>query len=114
MSRPQFNPTPEQRGMVKSMAAMGILHEHIALKIGVRSPKTLRKHFRQELDLGAVEADYKVMSTLFQMATSGEHPGATIFWAKTRIGLREQPAFERAAGPPPPFVVECRQEGGQL
>ena len=32
MSRPRFNPTSEQRGMVKSMAAMGILHELIASK----------------------------------------------------------------------------------
>jgi hypothetical protein len=74
MSRPQFNPTQEQRALVKSMAAMGIPHEDIARKIGVRSPKTLRKHFHDELDLGAMEANYKVLKTLFEMATSGEHP----------------------------------------
>ena len=114
MSRPQFTPTKDQRDIVKSMAAMGIPHEDIARKIGVRSPKTLRKHFRDELDLGAMEANYKVVKTLFEMATSGEHPAATIFWAKSRAGFRERPHFEPAAGPPPQFIVECKQEGGQL
>lgn len=113
MARPQFVPTNEQRGIVKSMAAMGIPHEQIALKIAVRSPKTLRKHFRQELDLGATEANYKVMSTLFQMATSGEHPVATIFWAKTRIGLREHSPIEHVPTASPSFIVAREQEGGQ-
>ena len=45
MARPQFKPTDDQRRMVKSMAAMGIPHEQIAIKMGIRSPKTLRKHF---------------------------------------------------------------------
>ena len=74
MSRPQFRPTEEQRIVVKSFAAVGMPHEQIALKIGVRSPKTLRKHFRQELDLGAVEANYAVGKTGFEMAKSGKHP----------------------------------------
>jgi hypothetical protein len=114
MSRPQFRPTEELRALVKSLAAFGIPHDSIALKIGVRSSKTLRKYFRQELDLGAMEANYRVVKTLFGMATSGEHPGATIFWAKTRCGFQERSAFEPASGPPPPFMVECKQEGGQL
>jgi len=49
MPRPPFTPTPEQRTIVKSMAAMGIPQEDIALKLGLRSPKTLRKHFGGEL-----------------------------------------------------------------
>jgi hypothetical protein len=31
MPRPPFTPTQEQRGIVKSMAAVGIAHEDIAL-----------------------------------------------------------------------------------
>ena len=114
MSRPQFNPTAEQRTLVKSMAALGIPHDSIALKIGVRSPKTLRKHFRLELDLGATDAIYTVGKTLYDMAKSGDCPAATIFFMKTRAGWREQPKAELAPGPPPPFIVECKQEGGQL
>ena len=47
MSRPQLTPTEEQRRLVKSMAAVGISHEDIARKLRIRSPKTLRKHFRK-------------------------------------------------------------------
>jgi hypothetical protein len=113
MARPIFTPTPEQRALVKSMAGLGVPHEDIARKIGVRSPKTLRKHFRDELDLGSTDADYNVRRTLYQMATSGEYPAATIFWMKARAGWRERPAFEGATVPPPPFVVAREPEGGQ-
>jgi hypothetical protein len=113
MSRPQFKPTNEQRNIVKSMAAMGIPHEDIGRKIGVRSPKTIRKHFREELDLGAMEANYKVAKTLFEMATSGAHPAATIFWAKTRNGFREHPYSANIPTSPPPFIVAREPEGGK-
>jgi hypothetical protein len=113
MARPAFTPTSEQRNIVRSMAGMGIRHEDIALKIGIRSPKTMRKHFRQELKLSAVEANYKVEKTLFQMATSGKCPAATIFWAKTRNRPREDPHTDRMPVAPPPFIVEREQEGGR-
>jgi hypothetical protein len=105
MPRPQLKPTDEQRRLVKSMAAMGIPHEDIALKIGVRSPKTIRKHFREELDLGATEANYNVTQTLYKMATSGECPAATIFWAKTRCRFRERHPDDVERTAAPPFIV---------
>jgi len=112
MPRPQLHPTDEQRRLVKSMAAVGIPQEEIARKIGVRSAKTLRKHFRDELCLGMTDANYMVGQTLFRMATSGEFPAATIFWAKTWMGLRERPPDSTPpGGPPPPFVV-AQDSGG--
>ena len=113
MGRPQFTPTKEQRDLVKSMAAIGIPHEKIARKIKLRSPKTLRKHFPEELDLGASDADYKVGKTLFDMATSGEHPSASIFWMKAHAGWREGPRFQPPAVPPD-FSVVCEQKGGPV
>jgi hypothetical protein len=113
MARPRFTPTTEQRAMVKSMAAMGISQQDIALKIGVRSPKTLRRHFHEELKVGAIDANYNVASTLYRMAISGEHPGATIFWAKTRNGFREHQPALAAQNAPPPFIVAREQEGGR-
>jgi hypothetical protein len=113
MPRPMFTPTADQRALVKSMAGLGTPHEDIARKIGIRSPKTLRKHFRDELDLGSTDADYNVRRTLYQMATSGKDTAATIFWMKVRAGWRERPVFEPAAVPPPPFIVARAPEGGQ-
>ena len=105
MPRPKLSPTEEQRRLVKSFAAVGIAQEAIAKHIGVRSPKTLRKYFRDELDRGGTEANYKVSQTLFQMATSGQCPAATIFWMKTRNRFHEQVSPERAPMPSPHFVV---------
>jgi len=113
MARPMFVPTAEQRALVKSLAGVGIHHEEIARKIGIRSPKTLRRHFREELDTGATDANYKVAKTLFEMATSGDCPAATIFWAKTRNGYREHPYSAGAPMTPPPFIVAREPEGSQ-
>ena len=38
--------------MVRSMAAYGIRQEEIARCLGLRSAKTLRRHFREELEPG--------------------------------------------------------------
>jgi hypothetical protein len=47
----RFEPTPDQRRTVKTMAGFGIPHTDIAPFIGIDT-KTLRKHFREELDRG--------------------------------------------------------------
>ena len=85
--------------MVKAMAATGTPHEHIARKIGVRSPKTVRKHFREELDSGMLDPNHSVTATLYKMATSGDCAAATIYWDKTRGRHREHHEA------PPPFIV---------
>jgi len=80
MSRPSFKPTAEQRKMVKSMAAVGLTHEQIAIAIGIRSPKTLRKHLRKELRAGRAEAIAKTTSVAYEMAQSGKYPAMTRYW----------------------------------
>ena len=59
MARPKFEPTLEHRRSVEAMAAYGIDEVKIARIIGV-DPKTLRKHFRYELDIGATKANAAV------------------------------------------------------
>jgi len=105
MPRPNLKPTSQQREIVKMLAAFGIPHQQIAQKVGIRSPKTLRKHFRQELDFGAVEANANVAKTLYNMATSGQQPTATIFWVKARLGWNDRPKTEVLPAASPPFVV---------
>lgn len=105
MARPRFTPTAEQRRMVKSMAAMGIPQDQIAPLVSCKSPKTLRKHFREVLDQGNTEANFNVAKVLYKMATSGEDPAATIFWMKCRARWNERPASEPTVISPPPFIV---------
>jgi len=112
MPRPKLNPTEVQRAQVKSYAACGIPHEQIARQMGIRSPKTLRKYFRKELDSGVTEANYLVAKSMHEKARSGD-VSAGKFWLKTRAGWREYPTN---AGPlassPPPFVV-AKDDGVQ-
>jgi hypothetical protein len=110
MSRPRFVPTEEQRRTVKSLSAYGIKQEEIAQMVGLRSTKSLRKHFRQELDRGAIEATAQVAQTLYKMATSGKHPAASIFWLKTRAGWREIQIVETRPAATPDFVVALEKE----
>ena len=69
---------------------MGIRHEDIARLMGVSHP-TLLKHYRDEVEHGAIEANGKVAESLFKKAI-GNGSGAVvacIFWLKTRAGWRE-------------------------
>jgi hypothetical protein len=109
MPRPKFNPTEEQRKLVKVFSGYGIPQEQIARRLGIRSTKTLRKHFRKELDEGIANANYNVTKTLYNMATSGNHVVATLFWMKCRGGWRERSALELSSIAPPPFIVAKEQ-----
>ena len=70
-------------------------------------PKTLRRHYREELDTGQIKATAKVAEFLFRKATT-EGPQcvtAAIFWMKTRGGWRETPqgSPDRSGRPRPQF-----------
>jgi hypothetical protein len=80
MARPSFRPNKDLRKLVKGMAALGVPHEKIVIAVGIRSPKTLRKHFRRELATGAAEANATVARVAFEMAVSGTYPEMTDFW----------------------------------
>lgn len=84
-----FEPTAEQRRMARAMSGLGLPQDQIALLLEI-DPKTLRKHFRDDLDRGMAEANVKVGQTLFSMATTGNNVAATIFWMKARAGWREK------------------------
>jgi hypothetical protein len=76
--------------MVEAMAGCGVPEADIAVVIGI-APKTLRKHFRQELDTGHIKATARVAGNLYHIATGGgrEAVTAAIFWLKVRAGWRE-------------------------
>src|SRR5258707_124403 len=89
MPRTAFVPTQEHRRIVKSAAAYGMPQSQIAVMIGLRAEKTLRKHFRSELDRGGGEATMQVAQSLFRLATVGGNAAAAMFWLKCRGGWRK-------------------------
>ena len=84
-----FRPTEDQRRTVRALSGYGVPQDGIAIHIGVDA-KTLRKHFREELDRGMTEANMRVAQSLFNMATTGGSVAAAIFWMKARAGWREK------------------------
>jgi len=80
-------PTPEQRKQVEAMAAYGVPADEICKVVGMTG-KTLRKHFRIELDNAEITANAAVAGFLFNNAKSG-NVAAQIFWLKTRARWKE-------------------------
>lgn len=86
---PTFKPTDEERQQVIQMCAVGIPQESICRVIrGGIDDKTLRKHFREELDTAATKANAQVGGKLFNKAMAGDTT-AMIWWSKTRMGWKE-------------------------
>lgn len=85
----KHEPTEETRKKVQLLSGMGIPQEQIAKLLEISVP-TLLKHYRDDIDLGVLDANTKVAQSLFRMATGKKPvPAAAIFWAKTRMKWRE-------------------------
>lgn len=100
--QPPHAPTEEGRQMVEAMSRVGIPQETIAQVIGI-DPKTLRKHYRDELDHAEAKANAEVARFLFTAAsgaaikdgaTHADAIRAAIFWLKTRAGWKETDVHE--------------------
>ena len=96
MGRRAHRPDPEQRRQVEALAAYGIPEADISGVVGI-DPKTLRKYYREELDLGETKANAQVAGFLFNAAKNG-NVTAQIFWLKTRARWRETPMELRHSG----------------
>ena len=98
MARKRHAPDLFHRRQVEAMAGYGVSEADIARVVGI-DPKTLRKHYREELDTGQIKATAKVAESLFRKATSdgSQSVTAAIFWLKTRGGWRETPQDHQIA-----------------
>src|SRR5215212_1455784 len=96
MGRRAHKPDPAQRKQVEAMAAYGIPETAISRVVAI-DPKTLRKHYRDELDLGETKANAQVAGFLFNSARTG-NVTAQIFWLKTRARWRETPTELKHSG----------------
>src|SRR5687767_15670795 len=96
MGRRAHQPDLSQRKQVEAMAAYGLPETAISQVIGI-DPKTLRKCYREELDLGETKVNAQVAGFLFNSARSG-NVTALIFWLKTRARWRETPMELKPSG----------------
>tara|TARA_S200002703_G_scaffold154491_1_gene157362 strand:+ start:626 stop:973 length:348 start_codon:yes stop_codon:yes gene_type:complete len=87
-----YKPTDDQRKLVRNWSGLGFQQARIARKLDI-DEKTLRKHYRDELDLGADDANAAIGASLFNKAKNGD-TAAAIFWAKTRMGWSEKQIHE--------------------
>lgn len=109
MANPPHAPTAESRAQVSALYSYGITQEEIARFLNI-DPKTLRLHYRDELDSAHVKANAKVGQFLFQNAsgetlangaTHSDCVRAAMFWAKTRMGWRETQNIDHTTGGEP-------------
>jgi hypothetical protein len=106
--RPAFQPSDEHRVTVELMAGIGLAHEQIALAIGI-DDKTLRKHFRAELDTGRSRTITRVADSLVRQALAG-NVSAAIFYLKTQAGWKETQVNEHTGKDGGP--IQHEQVGG--
>ena len=96
MGRPAHSPEPAGRRQVEAMSAYGVPEVDVARVLGI-DPKTLRKHYRDELDTGSIKANSRMAENLYRKAM-GDGPQAvtaTIFWLKTRAQWKETTVQEQ-------------------
>lgn len=90
--RPPHEPTAATRRKVSIAAGGGMLHEQIAIALGINTD-TPRKYYEHELSVGASQRRMEVLSAQFQAATK---KGST---SAARVYLANEP---QVAAPPVP------------
>ena len=97
-------PTKALKDTVVMHTMVGTRQEVIADIIGI-DPKTLRKHYRKELDQSAAQANATIGGALFNKAKSGD-TAAAIFWLKTKAGFRETQHIDHTTNGEPITKIE--------
>ena len=117
--RPPFVPTDEQRKSVKILVGLGILEEHICALVRDRpiGLDTLRKYFRKEIEMGAVELNAQVGNFIISTMLGIEPPAGikpitdektrgsfTDLFARSRLGWKQTVRNEIGNADGKPFV----------
>lgn len=115
--RPSFAPTDKDRSFVRAMVMAGIQQDRVAEVIDI-APKTLRKHFRDELDLGMDKANATVVANLYRQAIKDDFRSipAAIYWTKAQMGWSDKSQVEHtgAGGGPIQHIDLSNLSDGQL
>lgn len=99
VGKPPHAPSKATRELVALHTTMGTTQETIARLIEI-DEKTLRKHYRDELDLAKAKANATVGGRLYNKAIGGDTT-AMIFWMKTQGGWREGQNIDHTSGGKP-------------
>ena len=99
--RPAYQPSEKDRRIAEALSGWAIPQERIARVIGI-DPKTLRKHFGDELGVGSAKLEAQLAQNLLRIAQGHDRQAliATIFALKARFGWVEAalPAREPELG----------------
>ena len=86
MIRNTIGSANNKRELAKNLAAHGFSNEEVGVSVGVKSAQILKQRFGPAMEVGVIEANFKVAKTVFEMATSGKSASAAIFWLRSRAG----------------------------
>ena len=92
--KPPFRLSPEDIKKLETLGGLGHTLEECALIFSV-SKETLERAIkksntaREALLRGRAIANSVVARTAYQMATSGQHPGMSMYWLKVRAGWKD-------------------------
>lgn len=84
----EYIPTEKDREKIILATAYGMSRKHMCFLLGISFP-TLKKHFKNELELGSDIANFTVASKLYQNAVENNNTSAQIFWLKAKAGWKE-------------------------
>lgn len=121
IGRPPHEPTPHSREQVEAMAGLGMTHDEICLLTKL-SGKTLRKHYAEELDAGAIKMHLSVKNRLRTLMTQDDDlkvaASTVMFFLKTQCGWSEKTKHEHTGAdgdpltmPPPLLQIEFVNPG---
>lgn len=78
----EHRPTPETRKLVRDFYIAGVPQARLAMHLEI-TEMTLRKHYRDEMDLTLDSMNSKLATNLYQDAVAGDKQSRE-FWLKTR------------------------------
>ena len=96
ITKPPHEPTETTRQTVQLHTMVGTTQADIARVLDI-DEKTLRKYYRDELDLAKAKANATIGGALFNKAKTGD-TSAMIFWMKTQAKWAERHELTGADG----------------
>ena len=97
-------PTENDKKQVEISAGLGLPHEQIGALIGI-DDKTLRKHYRQQLDIGKAKSSAAIARSLYNKAMGGDTT-AMIWWTKAQMRWSETVKNEVTGADGEPFDIQ--------